>query len=244
MKELIKEVVAGFTRMNPEQISETTLIDSKAVASSIQLHRMYAKLAEQGIVVENYREIRTFGDLIQRLGNGQSRVEEPASPIGNHTFLNSAKENSSLSVGIDIESIDSFPGVPDFREDIFYKQNFTATEIAYCILQKNPGASFAGLFAAKEAIVKANNQFIGKSFHSIGIDHQPGGKPVYPGFQLSITHSDTLAIAVAIENPTLDTSTALVSGGSLDQGASKGGTWLIFLAILLSLVAISLQLFR
>jgi hypothetical protein len=68
MEEKIKEIVSGFIRVPVAQIGEATPIGRVAVQSSILLHRMYAKLGEEGVVVENYTAITVFGDLMQTQG--------------------------------------------------------------------------------------------------------------------------------------------------------------------------------
>ena len=87
----------------------------------------------------------------------------------------------------------------DYREDEFYKQNFSTSEIAWCILQSQPLASFAGKFAAKEAIVKADNVYATLPIHQIEILNTPNGKPQFKGFQISISHTPSTAVAVAIK---------------------------------------------
>ena len=56
-------------------------------------------------------------------------------------------------VGVDIEEIATFADYTSKAE--FIERNFTAAEIAYCKSAADPASSFAGRWAAKEAIVKA-----------------------------------------------------------------------------------------
>lgn len=197
MEEKIKHIVSQYIKIPAGQITAQTIIDRSAVASSIILHRMYAQLANEGVVVNDYTIIKTFGQLT---GNGNENTLTFTEP----TVQTTTTENvNTPSVGIDTENISSMPVVNDFREDAFYKMNFAQAEIAYCILQPNPYASFAGLFAAKEAIIKAGNNYKNKPFHTIIIDHLPTGKPIHPGFQISISHTNDTAIAVAVKNISL-----------------------------------------
>ena len=204
MEEKIKEIVAVFTRIPADQISTATLVDRSAVTSSIMLHRMYAKLSEAGIIVDNYQEVKTFGNLLQRVGGNKiSTTQEmdfiPVSGKGQmHAQINGNSESMPMNIGIDVEEISAMPRVSDLREDDFYKMNFSPTEIAYCILKPDPYASLAGLFAAKEAIVKADNQYRSKPFSNIIIDHLPDGKPIHDKFHLSISHTNNTAVAVAV----------------------------------------------
>lgn len=199
MEHKIKNIISPFIRVPAEEISVDTIIDRSAVNSSITLHRMYAKLAEEGVVVEDYVAIKNFGTLVNKVkGNGGGTILLTNEVESNPGIVSINNYQAAPAVGIDIEEIGSLPRVGDFREDEFYKMNFASSEIAYCILQSNPYASFAGLFAAKEAIVKANNSIRNKPFNTIVIEHQPEGKPVYPGFHISISHTDSMAIAVAL----------------------------------------------
>lgn len=54
-------------------------------------------------------------------------------------------------VGIDVEPIKTFEGA----SKTFINRNFTEAEKAYCLSAPNPAASFAGRWAAKEAVIKA-----------------------------------------------------------------------------------------
>src|ERR1700722_8522900 len=175
MEEKIKEIVSVFIKVPAEQIGAGTPIGRTALQSSILLHRMYARLGDEGVVVGDYAEIKVFGDLIRRQGGADASVLVPAAPV----YPGEAAGLPGL--GIDIEEIAALPRVADFRMESFYVQNFTPGEISYCILQADPYASLAGLWAAKEAIVKADGQYRNRPFQAIEIGHTADGKPVFPG---------------------------------------------------------------
>lgn len=100
-------------------------------------------------------------------------------------------------VGVDIEEVDSLPVAFDYREHAFYRDNFTAAEISYCIRQCSVRASLCGLWAAKEAILKAGVASAPQGhLKSIEISHDEEGRPVFTGCSLSISHSARSAIAV------------------------------------------------
>jgi phosphopantetheine--protein transferase-like protein len=246
MENKIKSIVSVFIKIPAEQISYDTVIDRSSVSSSITLHRMYAKLAEEGIVVQDYWNIQKFATLLERVnGNGHATmpVVQEVQTNGQHFHFNN--EMAAEMIGIDIEEVEAMPRANDFREDEFYKMNFSSTEIAHCILQPNPYASFAGLFAAKEAIVKANNSNKNKPFNTIVISHNQEGKPAYPGFNLSVSHTNNVAIAVAlqtgIDQPTNKVATQI---GTQPSNKSVGGKWLMVLAFLISLAALVIALLK
>jgi len=247
MEENIKAIISRYTKIPVEQINSSTVIDRSAVAGSILLHRMYGSLANEGFVVENYFDINNYGILLQRLNGVEisknTQVAEPEFIIaGLYTETGDPAFNGT---GIDIENINALPQVNDFREDEFYKMNFTPAEIAYCILQPNALVSFAGLFAAKEAIVKANNAYKNRPFNTIFIDHSPTGQPVYKGFQLSIAHTTELAVAIATNIGTASPSSIQkIEADNPSKNKSSLALWFAFLAFILSIASIILFLAR
>jgi phosphopantetheine--protein transferase-like protein len=138
-------------------------------------------------------------------------------------------------MGIDIEDISAMPRTNDFREAEFYKMNFASSEIAYCILQTDPYASFAGLFAVKEAIVKANNRYAKMNFNSIIVNHSMEGKPIHDSFQISISHAKDVAVAVAVEAKT-ETSGQTADLSKTVTENKKENSSLIFFFLIISLI--------
>ena len=251
MEEKIKEIISVFTRIPAEQIGPATPIDRSVMKSSILLHRMYARLAEEGVVIENYQGIKNFGDLLRKTGGGGLSNGQANGQVTEAVFSAAVTAASPLvtvagaypegGIGIDIEEVASLPRTNDYRKDAFYKMNFAATEIAYCILQPEPYASFAGLFAAKEAIVKADGGFRGRGFHTIVIGHTPEGKPVHPAFHLSISHAGNMAVAVAV--PSLRSAgdqqgAPAVAQEALPRPKSSLVLWLTLLSVVLSVIAL------
>jgi len=249
MEEKIKAIISRFTKIPAEQISAATVIDRTAVTGSILLHRMYAALATEGIVVENYWDIKNYGALLQRVnGTSAEQTVQTIIPSSEMDYGYVESTNSVFKgIGIDIEKTDSMPIVNDYREEAFYKMNFTAEEIAYCILQPSATASFAGLFAAKEAIVKANNSYKTKPFNQIRIDHLPNGKPVHKEFQLSISHTNEVAVAMAAFTGAVPEPAATSMNTTIKAPAKNKSSITFVLAIaafILSLTAFILLLFH
>jgi phosphopantetheine--protein transferase-like protein len=247
MEDKIKGLIATYLRVPAEQISYSTIVDRTAVSSSIALHRMYAKLAEEGFTVPDYWNIKTFSSLIERInGNGHTNTATEFQQVQANNIVLSAQEYAQgPAIGIDIEDVNAMPKTNDFREDEFYKMNFSQAEIAYCILQPAPYASFAGLFATKEAIVKAINTYRNKPFNTININHDDQGKPLFPGFSISLSHTDNMAVAVAVQmvtdhqhyNNSKEENTVL-------QPVKSNGKWLFVLSFIVSVVALIIALFK
>jgi phosphopantetheinyl transferase (holo-ACP synthase) len=205
-------VIAALLRCDPESISESTVIDRTAIPSSLLIHKMYSLLEKENGTIRSKR-FKTFGDLMQLLCN---------TPDDGRTVpLQEAPENerSGMAIGIDMERIDTFSIVNDYRTDPFYRQNYSAAEISHSIMQVDQRQSFAGQFAAKEAIVKADNRFLHVPFNEIGLRYDKMGKPSFPGFSISISHSNGFAVAAAIAMPEPHN---IISGSlQVDQPAAK-----------------------
>src|SRR5579872_3023182 len=133
MEEKVRAIIADFIRIPPQQITDATPIGRSAVGSSILVHRMFARLAAEGLTVANYNTVRVFGDVWPSATNPQSTTTSPQ-PAAASPRPAPAAINNSAGIGLDIESIDALPKTNDFRTDEFYKQNFTPREMAYCIL--------------------------------------------------------------------------------------------------------------
>lgn len=105
-----------------------------------------------------------------------------------------------LGLGIDIQAKSKMPATSDYRNDTFYRRNFTDREFAHCIEKADPLESFTGIWAAKEAILKAGaaTRSDGGELANIEIQYDPSGAPNYAGCLLSISHEADLAVAVCI----------------------------------------------
>lgn len=111
-------------------------------------------------------------------------------------------------VGVDTELIGSVPTSQIFRE-----RNFTPAEIEYCRAAPDPTASFAGRWAAKEAVFKAlrvESKGAGASMRDIEIvSGDKGPSVVLHGeaeraagkgkeIKVSLSHSETSVVAFAV----------------------------------------------
>jgi holo-[acyl-carrier protein] synthase len=61
---------------------------------------------------------------------------------------------------------------PTMRERVF-----TPEEIAYCDSKARPAESYAGRFAAREAVIKALGGYRGKRWQDISVTRAPSGAP-------------------------------------------------------------------
>ncbi|KAJ0391655.1 hypothetical protein P43SY_011807 [Pythium insidiosum] len=94
-----------------------------------------------------------------KLNDAESQAAD--TPNSTSTLLSAMSQGANeiglraknIGVGVDVEPIMTFENLPG-RED-FIRRNFTDQEIAYCRSAPHPAASFAGRWAAKEAVIKA-----------------------------------------------------------------------------------------
>jgi phosphopantetheine--protein transferase-like protein len=237
-EEKLKEIISVFIKVPAGQIGPATAIGRSALGSSILLHRMFAKLTAAGWAGDNYSDINVYADLWPAGRPADGITMAPTLPaMGTITHAEGLP-----GVGIDMEEISAMPETQDFRATRFYQMNFTPAEIAYCILQADPYSSFAGLFAAKEAIVKADSQFRSRSFNTITIDHSPDGKPLCPGFGLSISHAGGMAVAIAQSATNHHQLTRANDPIPLPDRPAPSSAWIAWLALLLAVVALVIVL--
>ncbi|WWC90821.1 uncharacterized protein L201_005758 [Kwoniella dendrophila CBS 6074] len=118
-----------------------------------------------------------------------------------------AQSNDVKGVGVDTELISNVPTSETFRE-----RNFTEEEIKYCTSAPDPTASFAGRWAAKEAVFKAlsvPSKGAGASLKEIEIVSTGSGPEVKlsgdalaaagnKNIKVSLSHSDTSVVAFAV----------------------------------------------
>ncbi|KAL4138997.1 hypothetical protein PRIC2_002497 [Phytophthora ramorum] len=130
---------------------------------------------------------------------------------------------ASKNLGMGVEPVATFENL-NGRED-FIRRNFTEQEMAYCYSAPHPAASFAGRWAAKEAVIKAISSAApaepnlwkgtGAPLHEIEIFLTVSGAPAvllsgYPlqvfnrldltKLSVSISHSGEFAVAQVIAN--------------------------------------------
>lgn len=124
-------------------------------------------------------------------------------------------------IGVDAVDIERFrtslERTPTMRERLF-----TEVELAYVEPKSDPVPSLAARFAAREAVMKALGVGLGAfGFHDVWVERLSSGQPtlVVTGaalsladaagvgnWQLSITHTDTLAIAYVVASSGVDAS--------------------------------------
>ncbi|KAH0541501.1 hypothetical protein FGG08_004042 [Glutinoglossum americanum] len=128
--------------------------------------------------------------------------------------LAKATAKGNTKVGVDVEAINAI----NIENGTFVERNFTKAEQEYCFKAPSPQASFAGRWSAKEAVFKSlgvPGKGAGAPLKDIEITNDKTGAPVVTlhgdaaaaakmaGVKLvevSISHSDAQAIAIAVSN--------------------------------------------
>ena len=119
-----------------------------------------------------------------------------------------------MLVGIDVVNVDRFEKL--VGEDTFFKKYFNEYEREYVMSKAHPAESLAGLYASKEAFLKALGIGIGGGIDikDISIKHDKLGKPYYDiesadlrdkidkysikNIDLSISHTGSVSTAICV----------------------------------------------
>ena len=138
--------------------------------------------------------------LVRRQAFGDPMTKQPRFTIASLFEGKSALVLTPVKgLGLQIENIAILPDAEDYALHEFYRANFKASEIAFCIKQPAVKAAFQGLLAAKRAIIKsgaARDAPDAPGSVAIGFDGE--GRPTYPGCLLSISDTGTIAAAVCL----------------------------------------------
>jgi holo-[acyl-carrier protein] synthase len=81
-----------------------------------------------------------------------------------------------LGLGVDVCEIDRMERALA-RHPSMARRVFTEEERAYCDARARPAESYAGRFAAREAVIKALGGYAGKRWHDISVSRRGGGAP-------------------------------------------------------------------
>lgn len=136
-----------------------------------------------------------------------------------------------IGTGVDTIEIERIKRMVERHKNL--DRIYTKLELAYIIGKGNRAETYAGIFAAKEAVVKAlGTGFRGIEWKEIEIDHDQAGKPIahltgkaedwrkeqgIRGVSLSISHDRSRAIAFAVTWTDTDNEGELIDGKCLEN---------------------------
>lgn len=115
--------------------------------------------------------------------------------------------STGVNIGTDLIEVRRFRNKPLNDDNAsFYNSIFTESELVYCMKYSDPYPHIAGIFAAKESIMKCLRRPL--KMIDIEITHNEYGKPIAVvncrkktiRVRISISHTRSLAIAMAITN--------------------------------------------
>ncbi len=107
-------------------------------------------------------------------------------------------------IGVDITDINRFEKISE-NDYSSWEKVFTKSEWKYCFKGVNSAMHLAGIFASKEAVMKAVGNDIMKRYDLIEVVHNDEGKPEIVlkikkthKIEVSISHDAGVAVAVAM----------------------------------------------
>lgn len=128
----------------------------------------------------------------------------PSQPTANHGSMGQASwgvaSTSNISgVGVDIQQISElFPEQTiSPKSDATLTAIFSLQELSYAEGADNSRQTLAGIFAAKEAIIKSDSSVANTDLRAIEVLPNDYGVPAHEGYLLSISHSGDFAVAIA-----------------------------------------------
>jgi phosphopantetheinyl transferase (holo-ACP synthase) len=207
-------------------------------------------LAERGVDLPTLRvQLSASFQPAALLGNGVASNTAPfaAALPRQQSFDGSA---GNLQIGVDIQSVNElFPtgATTDLKTSAEVTAIFTLREISYAQSRPSPLETLTGLFAAKEALRKCSMQLLAFPLLELEVLPDASGRPRFPGFSLSISHSGGFAIAVAasignsrVPAPTVVPTDALDAPDLPNKAHATTGSFLIKLAIIAAAIMIGL----
>lgn len=184
-----KEIIDRYNSLSKNKINSVNDVITSEGMSSLVRDRFRSSLLRLGY--EWKGETISINDLV----SNESQLID--------TKIQTASKEKNIredgNVGIDIQNVGDLPDFEDVWLSDFYSKNFSDSEIAHCLKLDNPKESFAGIFSAKESIIKALGADTFSEKGDILIEHDGAGAPIHHDFFISISHDNGFAISVAIK---------------------------------------------
>ena len=194
------EVKEYISKLCNKEITNQTLIN----LSSAQKSRLHSWMSSRSIDFNEDKLIAPF--TIDELLSGNSTNFDSDTVGGNsegkffrQKIISERNRTENFAVGIDIQRIDElFPtGLPlDPKSDNHLRGIFSMSEMSYSQSKVNPVETLTGIFAVKEAVLKCTKAGIGLTDVTVSWDKY--GAPEVSGYKVSLSHSGSYVVAVAI----------------------------------------------
>ena len=213
----LRHIVATFLDLDPDQVSPDLPLTGARIQGSLARTRLAAAIRRQlGVTGKAIYGAQTYDELQTAVcGAGEVHRPRPTMDHGQSRDRFSSLElgiTTLVSCGIDIEMVANLPIVQDYWEDSFYSTTFTASEIAYCLMQANPSMHFAARWCAKEALKKCDTAYQQIDFKHVEVVLTETGAPFlrYSGngiaerlpVAVSLSHTPDVAVAMVVKSST------------------------------------------
>jgi holo-[acyl-carrier protein] synthase len=225
---MLRQIVADMLKMDAGEVGPDLPLNGRRLSGSIGRAALDAAIRRKlGVSCPKVYSAASFGELeaavfgTPNAANGQSdsaarqpaAIDEKQPPKKDASGFNAAAARTrpagAISCGVDIELADNLPPTADPWEHEFYRQTFTGAEIAYCLLQENPGPHFAARWCAKEALKKCDSIFLHEKNDSIELLSDGANPPILRHWvgptakvlphAVSISHTESMAVAVVVK---------------------------------------------
>ena len=212
----LTDLTARFWRLEPEEVAGSLRFDSRGLSGfgSVRVLTFFAAIESQlGVRIDDPSSIRTFADLLTQVENGGPPAPAPdrvAAPVPAPV----PRIPASIGLGHDIEEVRNLPDAADYRQDPFYRDNFSPAELDYCLDQQDPRPHLAARWCAKEAVKKCSPHLLHVPMASIEVSLLVTGEPTVQILDeaarrslhdarllVSLSHTDSFASAVAVLLP-------------------------------------------
>jgi phosphopantetheine--protein transferase-like protein len=201
----LRDLLTAILQIQADEISPETSL--KSLDTSLGRTRLRLGLKRIGLQIPPDARPATFSQLEKLIRAkpepDSSETTELQPPLASG---NSASSTAALKMGLDVQNISELPKTSDHWEHEFYQTTFTKSEVAYALLQPNPGHHLAGFWCAKEALRKCDPAFRNSEFSKIIVSHESDGQPVLfwqdsngvtrLPHAVSISHTEGIASAV------------------------------------------------
>jgi phosphopantetheinyl transferase (holo-ACP synthase) len=156
-------------------------------------------LVERGVTVADLRS-RLASSFQPSALHDDASIAVPSVPPALSPRAIIGATPADLRIGIDIQRIDEILPADagfDLKASGEVTAMFTLKEISYAQSRPAPLDTLSGLFAAKEALRKCDAALLALPLREVEVLPDATGRPEFPGYALSISHSGNFAIAVA-----------------------------------------------
>ncbi|MDD1422323.1 4'-phosphopantetheinyl transferase superfamily protein [Dolichospermum sp. ST_sed1] len=206
------EIVSAFTSKDKDAIDVNASLKSLGIQNSLSIWKLHAAIERtfHTKLVGNLNQGLTIQDIYSLITGNSNVVPSTLLKKDKKINLNEITtlgRGSIIGIGTDLEEIEQFPEVEDYRQNDFYSKVFTQKEISKSILGGNIRESLCAIFCAKESVKKSHALLFNLPMKSIEISNNAEGQPLVIihdnvgeklSFHLSLSHTNKYATATVL----------------------------------------------